>query len=145
VVVAVVVVRVMQAPVDEIVDVVSVRHGLVTAVRSVDVAGLVTIGRLGVIGLVGCVDGDHVLIDMVLVRMMQVAVVQVVGVTVMVDGGVAAVRSVNVIVAGVGGVLVRAHGATVRRQVRRSKRLRMRRVLAEEIPPSISSPFGAPT
>ena len=103
VVVAVAVVRVMQVAVHEIVNVIAVRHGLVTAAGAVDVsrcvAAAAVVGGAG-IG-VGGADGDAVFIHMVVVRMVQMAVVQIVDVAVMPDGGVAATRAVPVRVVGV--------------------------------------------
>ena len=73
-IVAVTVVRVVQVPVDEIVDVVAVRDGFVTAPRSVRVPGLVP--GASVVGSaalrVVVVDRDHVLVDVVAVDVVQV-------------------------------------------------------------------------
>jgi hypothetical protein len=79
-VVAVVRVRVMQMASDEVVDVVAVGNRLMTAASAVDVAGLVAFTSMlrrtsrGVLD----VDLEYVLIDVVVVRMMQMALVQVV-------------------------------------------------------------------
>jgi hypothetical protein len=77
VIVAVVAVGVMQVPVDQVVDVVAMRHRLVTAVRAVDVVGVVALTLV-----VGCalrrivvVDVEAVLVDVVLVWVVQVAIV----------------------------------------------------------------------
>jgi hypothetical protein len=93
VVVAVILVRPVQPPVDEVVDVIAVRNGLVTAVAAVRVIAL---GRGGVPAGMCLIDRDHVLVDVVLVRVMQVPVVHVVDVIVVANGGVAAVRSMLV-------------------------------------------------
>jgi hypothetical protein len=78
VVVAVVFVRVVQVPVDQVVDVVAVRDRLVTAALSVGVGRIAArVGRVAV-RMVG-VDLEHMLVDVVVVRVVQVAVVQVVG------------------------------------------------------------------
>jgi len=94
-----------------VVDVVTVRDGFVAATGAMDVAGLVAaafvLGR-AVVG-VGGRDGDHVLVDVVAVRMMQVAVVQVVDMTVMPDGRVAAAGAMGVVMVGVMGQLAFAH------------------------------------
>jgi hypothetical protein len=98
VIVAVIAVLVMQVTVDEVVRVVAVRHRFVTARRPVLVIRRV-LGRVP-----GCasrgilrVDRECVVVDVVAVHVMEVAVVQVVRVAFVLDGGVAAVRSVNVL------------------------------------------------
>ena len=102
-VVAVVTVRMVQMAIDEVIDVVAMRHGFVAAAGAVDVSGFVAaavvVGRAGV--RVGGADGDAVFIDVVAVRVVQVAVVQVINVAFVFDGGVAAVRAVLVRVVGV--------------------------------------------
>ena len=103
VVVAVVAVRVVQVPIDEVIDVVAMWHRFVTAAGAMDVscfvAAAVVVGRAGV--RVGGADSDAVFIDVAAVRVVQVAVVQVVNVAVVLDGGVAAARAVLVRVVGV--------------------------------------------
>lgn len=99
VVVAVAVVPVMQASVDQIVEVIAVRHALVPA--SV-VPALAGDGGAGV--RVGRVDGDHVLVVVAIVFGVQVPVVQVVDVSVVQDTGVAAVCAVHVRMVGMNGV-----------------------------------------
>ena len=110
-VVAMVAVRVVQVAVDQVVDVVTVRDGFVAATGAMDVAGLVAaafvLGRAAV--GVGGRDGDHVLVDVVAMRMVQVAVVQVVDMTVMPDGRVAAAGAMGVVMVGVMGQLAFAH------------------------------------
>ncbi len=58
-VVAVIAVRMMQVTVDEVVDMVAVRHGLMTATRAVNVTGLVTRAAMlrGAAGRVLATDG----------------------------------------------------------------------------------------
>lgn len=109
--VAVVAVRVVQLAVDEVVDVVAVRDRVVAAAGAVDVVGGMSVGRLGVLRGVGRVDGDRVLVDVVLMRMMQMTVVNVVDVALVADGRVPAARAVHVVVVGMGDVI--AHGHTV--------------------------------
>ena len=103
VVVAVVAVRVVQVAIDEVIDVVAMWHRFVAAAGAVDVSGFVAaavvVGRAGV--RVGGADGDAVFIDVVAMRVVQVAVVQVIDVAVVLDGGVAAARAVLVRVVGV--------------------------------------------
>ena len=97
-IVAVLVVRVVQVSVDQVVGVVAVRHRFVAAVGTVLVILRVFRGvaRRAIRGVLG-IDRDLVLVLVVAVRMVQVAVVKVVGVACMLDGGVTAVGSVNVV------------------------------------------------
>jgi hypothetical protein len=93
VVVAVVAVRVVQAAVDQIIDVVAVRHLLVAAVLVL----ALTRGR-GAGVRVGRADGQYVLVVVALVFGVQTAVVQVIDVAVVLDACVAAVLAVDVLV-----------------------------------------------
>jgi hypothetical protein len=104
-VVAVVPVRVVEVVADQVIDVVPVGHRLVAAARTVLVPGLVTGVAVsgGATVPVGGVHLQRVLVDVVAVRMMQVAIVQVIDVVAMPDRGVAAVLAVLV---AVGNVLV---------------------------------------
>jgi hypothetical protein len=90
-----VVVGPVQPPLDQVVDVIAVRHGLVSAVRAVGVRGIAA-DRTGVVPGMFLIDGDHVFVDVLLVRMVQMAVMEVVDVIVVVHGDVAAIRSVPV-------------------------------------------------
>ena len=81
-IVAVAAVRVVQMAVDQIVDVVAVRHRLVAAPGSVLVPRLVpgaAVVRRAAVGIAGR-HLDDVLIDVIAMRMVQVAVVQIVDV-----------------------------------------------------------------
>ena len=100
VVVAVAAVRVMQVAVDEVVDVVTVGHGLVAAAGAVHVVAGVpaTVVARGAGPGVGGVDLDLALVRMALVRAMHVAVVQIADVVTVLEGGVAAIRAVGVVV-----------------------------------------------
>jgi hypothetical protein len=83
-------VRKVQVIADQIVDMVTVRHGLVAARGTVLVSCFVTgaaMGRRASVWI--CViHVDAVLVDMIFVRVMQVPVVQVVDVIIVPDGGV---------------------------------------------------------
>ena len=110
-VVAVIAVRVVQVPADEIVDVIAVRNGLVPAVGSVDVPGLILRG-----GLAGrtavwvlLVDSDLMLVDVALVRVMQVAVMQIIRMPIVAHGDMAAVGAVLMVVIGMDRVLGISH------------------------------------
>lgn len=95
-VVAVAAVGVMQVAIDQVIDVVAMRHRLVAATGAMNVAGLmgtaVVIRRATV--RVGRGDLNHVLVDMVAVRMMEMPIVQMIHVTRMAYGGMAAAGAV---------------------------------------------------
>ena len=115
---------------NEVVGVITVRHLLMTAVRSVlvgvGVRATVVLGRTGR-GVLS-VNLNRVLVDVILVGMMEMAVVQIVDMTVVLDRGVAAIRAVSMIVAGVGGMLRSAHTGTLRQQLGNSKALGIRSI-----------------
>ena len=112
-VVAVVGVRRMQAAGDEEVPVVAVRHRVVPAARTVDVTAVVAARLPRVACRVAVVDRHPVLVDVIGVRMMQAAVVQVVDMTLVEHRDVPALGSVLVIVALVDLVSV-AHASDAR-------------------------------
>jgi hypothetical protein len=97
VVVAVLAVRVVQVAVDEIVRMVAMRQCFVAAVRSVNVIGgmstaLVFRGTTVLVRGRGC---ECVFVDMIAVDVVQVAIMEIVDVTVMADGRVSAVCTVH--------------------------------------------------
>ncbi len=100
VIVAVVAVRMMQVAVHEVIDMVAVRDRLVAAAGAVDVRGVVAGARRGVAVGILRTDLDDVLIDVPVVRMMQMPVVQVINVPVVLHRGVAAASAVRVVVVG---------------------------------------------
>lgn len=90
--------RMVQVPIDEIIDMGAVRDGFMAATRAVDVSSFVTRGRRGAaVGLSGA-GFDDVFIDVIAVRMMQMPFVQVIDVPVMFHGRVAAAGAVVMIV-----------------------------------------------
>ena len=93
----------VQVPLHEVIHVISVGHGRVPASRAVDVVLGVTLALVagGAGGGIGGGDLDDVLIHVSLVRMVEVAIVQVVHVPLMLDGEVAAAWSVLMGVVGV--------------------------------------------
>lgn len=115
-VVAVIAMRVMQPTVNEIVDVISVRHLLVTAPGAVLMTGVMSRGRLPrrAIRRMPVIDRDPVLVDVTLVGVVQVPVVQVVGMPVVPDRHVPAVAAMFVIVARMDGMLGVGHVAPIR-------------------------------
>jgi hypothetical protein len=107
VVVAMPVVRVVEAPTNEIVEVIAVGNLLVTAIGAVNVGGFMSAaGMLGsAISGVGRADLEDVLVDVVTVRVVQMRVVQVVEMIAMLDCRVPASGAVLVRVVCMDGVL----------------------------------------
>ena len=104
------VVRVVEMVADEIVDVVPVRDRLVPAVGAVGVGGVVAFAvvlRRAAVRVLS-VDLEHVLVDVVPVRVVQVPFVEVVDMVAVLDGRMAAVGGVLVRMILVDGVF--AHG-----------------------------------
>jgi hypothetical protein len=94
-IVAMAVVDVMQATIHQVVDVVAVGNGLVAAVRTMDMIGRMAtaLTMSAVIGIDGT-DLQHMLIHVIAMHMVQMAIVEIVDMAVMLDSGVAAVRTV---------------------------------------------------
>lgn len=93
-------VRVVQMAIDEIVHVVAMRHGRMSATGAVHVAGFVPATAV-LRGTPRWVHGRHLhamLVHVVAVRVMQVAVVQVVDVVAMAHGHMAAAGAVHMVV-----------------------------------------------
>jgi hypothetical protein len=93
----------VQVTIDEVVDVIPVRHRFVPATGAVDViggmAGARVVGRA--VGWILVADRERVLVDVVVVDVVEVPVVQKVDVALVLDGGVPTAVAV-----GVGVVLV---------------------------------------
>lgn len=126
-------VGVVEMPVDEVVAVIAVGYLIMAAVGSVlvgaGVRATVMLGRA--VSGVPAVDLDRMLLDMIAMRVMEVTVVQVVDMTVMFNREVTAVRTVSMIVAGVGGMLRRAHTSTVRQGFHSANWMGMRSTLRQ--------------
>lgn len=93
-------VRMMQVTVDDIVGVIAMRDGGMTAVGRMDVAGgLFRRAVSGSAGVgIGGTDGNGVFVHVPAMTVMQVAVIKVVGVTVMSDGEMTAAGTVLMLV-----------------------------------------------
>jgi hypothetical protein len=102
-------VGVVEVIADQVVDVIAVRHGLMTAALAVRVIGGVAAAVVLLRAAIGArvVDLEDVLVDVTVVRMVQVTVVQVVDVIAVLDAGMAAARAVAVWVIGMNRVLAR--------------------------------------
>lgn len=103
--VAMTVVRMVQVAIHEVIDMIAMRHGLVAAAGAVHVVGWMAAASVagGARCRIRCIDGNHVLVDMVAVRVVQVAIVQVVDVAVVLYGGVPAAGAMDVGMFCVGG------------------------------------------
>lgn len=112
-VVAVVAVGSVKPALDEVIDVVAMRYRRMSAAIGMAVRRI-ALDRGCVATGVSVVDGDHVLVHVILMRVVQMAVVQVVDVIVVPHRGVAALRSVLV---GMGAfVNLVCHARTLRRR-----------------------------
>ena len=99
---------VMQAAIDEIVDVIAMGDGFMAATRPVDVARLVTLMAVLRRALirVRLAHLDDVLVDAVAVRVVQMAVMQIVDMVAMAHGRVPAIGPVIVRMLGLGQMVV---------------------------------------
>ena len=97
-VVAVITVRMVQVPVNQIIHMIS------------GMTGTLVLWRTGV--WVRRRDANHMFIDMVAVRMVHMAIVQVVNMAFMLNSDVPAIGSMLVVVVGVVGLVARCHGDT---------------------------------
>ena len=90
-------VRVMEVAIDQIVDVLAMRHGFMAAVRPVCMSLRVacTLMFRRATFRIGRADFYYMLIDMAAVRVMQVPVMQVIDVPVVHDAGMAAFRTMR--------------------------------------------------
>jgi hypothetical protein len=96
VIITVTLVRVVEASVDEVIGVLAVRHSLVAAVRAMHVLAAIVLAVAVVGELV--IDRQRVLINVIAVRLVQVAVVDEVDVAIVDDRRVAAAGAVDVVV-----------------------------------------------
>lgn len=103
VVVAVIAVRMVQMTVDQVIDVVAVRHRFVAAAGPMHMTGAMagTVMLRCAAVRVGGADGDHVLVDMVAMHVMQMAVMQEIDMAFVAHRGMTALRAVLVVVMGV--------------------------------------------
>jgi hypothetical protein len=90
----------MQVAAHQVIDVIPVRHRLVAAARTMNVIGGVAGTRVLRRAAIRVCRGDrkHVFVDMIAMHMVQMAVMQIVDVTVVADRNMAALRSVPMVV-----------------------------------------------
>ncbi|MEX3690629.1 hypothetical protein AB3X91_16100 [Paraburkholderia sp. BR14263] len=108
-VIAVVAVRVVEMAVDQIIDVIAMRYRFVSAARAVDVARFMATAVGCAFVRILCADLDPVFVDVIAVRMMQMAVMQIVYVVAMPDGGVSAARAMLMLMVSVMRFVASAH------------------------------------
>ena len=99
-------VRMMQAPVHEVIDMVAMRNGFVSAIRPVRVRAA---GLGSAVHGIGGVDGDDMLVDMILVHVVQVPVMQIIHMPLVANRDVSAVWAVPMAVIGVMRQVTRGH------------------------------------
>jgi hypothetical protein len=99
------IVRVVQVAVDQVIDVVAMRHCLVATAGAVNVVG--SMAGAGVARRtyrrIRRIAGDHMLVDVVAMDVVQVAIMQVVDVVIVLDRRVAAAGPMDVGMVGMGG------------------------------------------
>lgn len=108
-VVAVVAMRMMKPAVDQVIDVIAVRDGFMPTARAVPMARLMVAAVRRALVRVFRADFDLVLVDVIAVRMVQVAVMKIVDVVAMPDCRVAAGRSMLMFMLGVMRLIAGAH------------------------------------
>jgi hypothetical protein len=109
VVVAVIAVRMVQVAVDEIVDVIPVRHCFMAASWSVNVARVVAAtARRALVRIFGA-HFELMLVYMIAVRMMQMTVMQIINVIVVLDRSMSTVRAMLMVVMSVMWFVAGAH------------------------------------
>jgi hypothetical protein len=99
VIIAMVAVRMMEPAVNEIIDMVAMRHGLVAAVGSVTVCRIVASGMVLRITAVriAVAYGDHMMLGAAALGMLQVAVIEIINVAFMPHGEMTASGAMNVV------------------------------------------------
>jgi hypothetical protein len=105
-------VRMMEVAADAVIDMVGMRNRLVAAAGTMDMTGVVAAAAMVRRAAVGVVAGhlDHVLVDMILMRMVEVAIVQIVDMTAVAHSGVATTRPMLVSMVGMGRRSAGRHG-----------------------------------
>ena len=101
VIVAMSVVWMMQSAVNQIINVIAVRNASVAAVGAMNVLLVVAFRPERAFVRIRSTDGDGVLVHMVAMRMMQMAVVQIIHVPIVHDGDVSAIFAMDMRMIGV--------------------------------------------
>jgi len=101
VIVAVSVMRMMKASVHQVVHMIAMRNGSVAAIGTMNVLPVVAFRSKRAFVRVGVADGNNVFINVVAVRMVQMAVVEIIHVPVVHDGDMPAIFAVDMGMIGV--------------------------------------------
>ncbi|WP_196766882.1 hypothetical protein [Burkholderia territorii] len=109
VVITVVAMRMMKAAVDQVIDVIAVRYSLVPATRTVHMSRLMVTAVRCTFVRIFRADLDLVFVDMITVRVVQVAIMEIVYVVAMLDCGMAAVRAVLMVMVSMMGFVAGTH------------------------------------
>jgi hypothetical protein len=96
-IIAVSAVRMVQMTIDQVINMVAVRHGLVAAVGAVSVMGFATVVRRAFLRIRGGYL-NLMVVHMIAMSEMQMAIVEIVGVAVVFHGSVAAVWAMHMVV-----------------------------------------------
>lgn len=98
-VVAMVAMRMVQMAVDEIIDVIAMWHGLMTATGSMDMRGIMTSATMfrGAVRRVFLTYLDNMLVDMTIMRMVKMTVMQIINMVAVANSNVSATGFVLVI------------------------------------------------
>ena len=89
-IVAVITVRMVQPAVDEVVDMVAMRHRFMSASWTMRMCA-VDLRRA--VHRIGAIDRDDMFVDVILVHVVEMAIVQIIDVAVMANRGVPAIRA----------------------------------------------------
>jgi hypothetical protein len=101
----------VQMSIDQVVGMVAMRHRFVSAARAMPMRRIVpaaAVVRRAAVGI-RCAHFDDVFVDVIPVRMVEMAVVKVIDVALMADRNMTAARLVDMRMVGVNGVIVRGH------------------------------------
>ncbi len=91
VIIAMIAMRMMQASVNQIIGMMAMWHSLVPAIGTVDVIGIMAGAAAGAGIGIGGADLNHMLVDMILMRVMQMTVMQVIDMIAMAHRGMTAI------------------------------------------------------
>jgi choline-glycine betaine transporter len=97
VIVAVITVRMVQPAVDEVVDMIAMRHRFMSASWTMRMCAM---DLRRAVHRIGAIDRDDMFVDVILVHVVEMAIVQIVHVAVMANRGVPACRAMLVSVVG---------------------------------------------
>jgi hypothetical protein len=118
VIIAVIAMGMMQMTVDQVVDVVAMRHRLMSAAGAMDVArgmaGAAVIRRASIGISLG--NLDHMLVDVIPVHVVEVTIMEIVHMAVVADGRMTAAFAVNVAVALMVGQITARHPFSLPKQ-----------------------------